>query len=143
MFSTSNFVFPLEVTAKQDMQVNDEFTQRLSMVMDSDDFLTTDITVNGQQYSNGDIVVITMSDCDEVKVGLIQTILIKGQSISFACRVYQCTRHWLQYFESQQCLEDFAIIEQSRLADYKPLIRRGTPVKFIFVLHHRVSVKYE
>ena len=103
--------------------------------MKDGDMLSEEIIVEGQQYKTNDLVVLKVEDCDVLKVGLIQAILIKNGKVFFVCRVYTCMRSWLQFFESKNCDEFCSFVESGRIADYKPLIERGTTVKFQFVLH--------
>ena len=74
--------------------------------------------------------------------GLIESILVKNNQVYFICKVYICTRNWLQYFESQSCNDQYKYVHYKKIADYKTLVKRGTTLKFEFVLHHRISFEY-
>ena len=84
-----------------------------------------------------------MEDSDTAKIGIVQSILIKRGKVYFVCKVYHCIRHWLQYFESVSSEEFSTFVESKTIADFKPLIKRGTSQKFVFFMHHRVSFAYE
>ena len=144
MFSTEKYTLPQQVTFKKDLTSGTTFHHELSSFMTAEDMLSSEIIFQGQQYRNGDLVILKMEDCDEAKVGLVQTILInKKGNVYFVCKVYHCVRNWLQYFESVSSETHCSFVEVKNIADYKPLIRRGTSVKFVFVMHHRVSFTYD
>jgi hypothetical protein len=142
MFNSEPVILPKEITCKKDLAADTPFHEKLKTFMKDGDMLSEEIIVEGQQYKTNDLVVLKVEDCDVLKVGLIQAILIKNGKVFFVCRVYTCMRSWLQFFESKNCDEFCSFVESGRIADYKPLIKRGTTVKFQFVLHHRVSFSY-
>ena len=142
MFFKDEFLLPqnTNVYYKKDLLSGSLFHEELVRFMDTDDdIVSPEIVVFGQRYENGDLVVTKVEDCDSVKVGLIQAILVKRGNVYFFCKVYHCIRHWLQYFESHSCDDKHHFIDSKKIQDYKPLIKRGTLQKFIFFLHHRVS----
>ena len=136
-------MLPKNVSYKKDLLPETQFHQELASFMNSEDMLSSEIVVHGQCYENGDLVVLKMKDCDNAKVGLIQSILIRRRKVYFVCKVFHCSRHWLQYFESQSCEEVSSFIDSNTIADFKPVIKRGTSLKFVFFMHHRVSFVYE
>ena len=142
MFDVKSFSIPNHVTRKKDLSADTEYHEKLLDFMGDKDLICSEIVVFGQEYKNGDLVVINMENYDEARVGLIHAIVIKMDKVYFYCRAYRCVRSWLQYFMVQS-MEDFSyFVEYSDLKDFKPLIKRGTSEKFKFMLHHRVSVKY-
>ena len=142
MFNNEAVIMPHEVTFKTSIVDDSSFSVDLRRFMNDKDMLTKEVVANGQTYVNGDLIVINIEDTDRLKVGLIQSILVRRKQIYFVCQVYTCSRHWLQFFESMACEEHCSFVEWRKLADYKPLIKRGTTQKFRFVLHHRVSFSY-
>ena len=142
MFNNKAVIIPNEVTFKRSIVDDSPFSEDLRRFINEKDMLTKEVIANGQKYVNGDLIVISIEDTDRLKVGLIQSILVRRQTVFFVCKVYTCTRHWLQFFESMACQEHYSFVEYKTLADYKPLIKRGTIRKFRFVLHHRVSFSY-
>lgn len=143
MFSTVEYTLPKNISYKKDLAPETPFHQELASFMNSEDMLSSEIVVHGQSYVNCDIVVLKMEDSDTVKVGLIQSILIRRGKVYFVCKAYHCIRHWLQYFESHSCEEVSSFIDSKIIADFKPLIKHGTSLKFVFFMHHRVSFVYE
>lgn len=142
MFCNDSVILPVEVTYKKDLTTESTFHEELKRNMRDEDMLVDEITVDSQKYKNGDLVVVKIIDCDLLKVGLIQSILVKRRKVYFVCKVYTCLRDWLQFFESRACEENYSFVESTTLADYKPLIKRGTTRKFQFTLHHRVSFSH-
>ena len=143
MFNSRAMSLPQEVTYKKNLPSDTPFNQRLRSFMQDEDMLCSEIIAYGQVYKNGELVVLQVEDCDKVKIGLIQSILIKNDKVYFVCRVYTCIRHWLQFFESKHCEEFCSFVDCRKIADFKPLIKRGTVLKFNFVYHHRVSFSYK
>ena len=93
--------------------------------------------MNDQLYKNGEGIVLNIEDCDNLLVGVIQTIVVRSTKVYFVTRNYNASRHWLRFFEAnsrEQSLCSF--VESSTLSDYKPLILRGTVDSYIFVQHH-------
>ena len=142
MFSSEPVILPKEITYKKNLAADTPFHEELKRFMQDGDMLSSEINVEGQQYKTNHLIILKVEDCDVLKVGLIQSILIKSGKVFFVCRVYTCMRSWLQFFESKNCDEFCSFVESGKIADYKPLIKRGTTVKFQFVLHHRVSFSY-
>ena len=143
MFDCEDFILPEKAVYKKDVPNNTPIHEELKNFMGDDDLLVSDISANGQSYRNNDLIVLVMKDCDTLEAGVIQAILIKNNQVYFVCKVYTCTRNRLQYFESLRCDDYCRFIHLNKIADYKPLIKRGTTSKFVFMLHHRVSFKYE
>jgi hypothetical protein len=144
MFDFSSYVLPEVVISKQVITSDTEFNCNLKTFMGDDDFICSKITFNNQLYKNGDIIIVGIEDCDNLNVGLIKTILIKDNKVYFAVQRYQATRNWLQYFECEKPTFDLCeFVESSKIVDFKPVIMRGTTLRFIFTLHHHVSYDYQ
>ena len=142
MFNYSRFSLPKLVFLKNEIKENSTFHSELKTFMGNDDVICSEILVNNQVYKNGDIVVLEVTDCDNVNVGLIQTILVKNEKVFFVNKKYKASKNLLQYFEAKPSEAPLVFTESGRLADFKPLIKRGTIEKFVFVLHHHVSFLY-
>ena len=97
----------------------------------------------GQVYKSGDLVALSMVDCDSMEAGSIETILVKDNQVYFICKVHICNRNRLQYFESQSCDSSYRFVHFKSLADYKPLVKRGISLKFVLVVLHRISFQYK
>ena len=141
MFETADFNVPEKVTLKRDLPEDTDFHSSLREFMGDTDFICREISVNSQLYRNGDLVVIEAVDRNNLKIGLIETILVKSDTVWFVSKGYLAQRCNLGYFISKNQEEErSSIINSSRLADYKPLIMHGTTTKFKFSLHHHISV---
>ena len=143
MFNSEAVILPEEVTYKKNVPSDTPFLQELNSFMLEEDMLTSEIVADGQKYKNGDLIVLDVEDCDTLKVGLLQSILVRRDKAYFVCKVYTCTRNWLQFFESKTCEEVCSFVDSRKIADFKPLIKRGSSLKFNFVLHHRISFSYK
>ena len=126
MFQSDDFTLPQQIAYKKNLSPDTEFHKELASFMNSEDMISSEIIAHGQTYKNGDLIVLKMEDCDEAKVGLIQSILIRKGKVYFICKVYHCIRQWLQYFESQGCEEVCSFVESGKIADYKPLGKTST-----------------
>ena len=144
MFNFVSYELPKIVLHKQEITDESDFHQNLKCFMSENDLICSSIIVNNQQYKNSDIIVLDITDCDNVCVGLIQTLLIKENKVYFVVKRYRATRNWLQYFESEKHDDNTCeFVESHKIADFKPLIKRGTAQKFFFVFHHHVSYEYQ
>ena len=111
--------------------------------MDEDDIVCAEVDLKCQKYRSGDILVLDAFDRDSLKVGVIQTILVRGSDVYFVVIRYSAKRHKLGYFVTEDVDDqDSCVCKASRIADYKPLIMHGTLTKFKFALHHYVSVSH-
>ena len=143
MFNSQAYSLPQQVSYKKNVPSDTPFHQELKNFMSEKDMLCSEVHANGQFYKNGDLVILEVEDSDKMKVGVIQTILIKNDAVYFVSKVYHCERHWLRYFESLDCDEVCSFTDSRKIADFKPLIKRGTMVKFYYVLHHNISFAYK
>ena len=143
MYDYEDFTLPQqEVVYKKSVVSDTPLHRELKNIMGDTDMLVAEVNVPGQGYKTGDLVALKMTDCDTMDAGLIESILVKNNQVYFICKVYICTRNWLQYFESQSCNDQYKYVHYKKIADYKPLVKRGTTLKFEFVLHHRISFEY-
>ena len=144
MFNVTKYELPQVVVYKCDIKEDSQFHTNLKYFMSDNDFICSTISVNNQDYKNGDLVVVSIEDCDNLSVGLTQTILIKENKVYFVIKRYKATRNWLQFFESENPNDEICeFVESDNLIDFKPLIKRGTSQHFSFTLHHHVSYDYE
>ena len=74
-----------------------------------------------------------------MKVGLIETFIVKHQIVFAVVEVYLASRQQLGYYESGIKEKEACFVQLDHLADFKPLIVHGTPIKFQFVTHHNVT----
>ena len=103
MFNCEPMKLPNIVITKSQMSDSHSFNSNvLKTFMSDTDLLSSTIYVNNQQYSNGDLIVLGVEDIDNITVGLVQTILIKGDKVYFVVQKYEASRTFLQYFESKE-----------------------------------------
>ena len=143
MFNFSPYILPEAVMKKSEISDESSFNVTLKAFMGDCDLICKSILVNDQNYENGDLIVLDLDDCDSLTVGHVQTILIKDFKVYFVVLKFKATRNFLQYFESDGSVNPISeFIESHKIVDHKPLIKRGTINKFVFVLHHHVSFNY-
>lgn len=143
MFNFSVFSLPKKIVMKKDIVENSPFYVELKSFMSNEDLICNEIVVHNQLYKSGDIVILEVTDCDDISIGVIKTILVKNAKVHFVCTKYKAARHWLQYFECKNSNTITTFTEASKLVDYKPLILRGTLECFVFMLHHHLSFQYQ
>lgn len=143
MFDTQKFsISSKHVLNISDLQNDSNFHQMLKAELLPHDQLISEITVKSQLYKNGDLIVVEVEDIDTLKVGIIITIVVRKSDVFFACKLFSCSRNFLQYFESRRCSSHLSFVNSDDLADFKTLVMRGTVEKFSFVLHHGLSVNF-
>lgn len=144
MFDTKKFRLPDKVTYKKDLHQKSQFWARLREFMDDMDIVCEEIFVNGCSYKKGELVVNQVIDGgDALKVGVIKMILLKGSEVYFVNTQYLAKKDVLGFYESSHIDTEYMFTKSSSLADFKPLILRGTLAKFVFVLHHHISFDYD
>ena len=144
MFNVTLFKLPEVMFYKRDIKDNTDFHNKLKNFMGDSDMICNNIFVNNQEYKNDDLIIIDITDCDNVEVGLIKTILVKENNVYFVIKRFKAIRNWLQYFVSEKPVDNICeFVESSNMADFKPLIKRGTEDAFIFVFHHHPSFEYQ
>ena len=109
--------------------------------MSEKDFLCSGILIKNQLYNSGDLVLEVFNP-DEIKVGLIQAVLVKGHSAYFITKQYLATRRELQYFEGKSGDSILALNDATKDVDFKPLINYGTSSHIFFCLHHHLIFSY-
>ena len=140
MFETNKFIIPEKAIYKKDLQQKDRFWVKLREFLGQDDTVCGEIVNNHHKYKNGDLVVTNLvDDVLEVKVGLIEAIVVKNNSVWLVTRKYTAARQPLGYFESEAVETESTFTEADKLVDKKQLIKHGTVTKFQFVLHHHIS----
>ena len=143
MFNFHLYDLPELVQTKREITDDNDFTKKLKCSMGDDDLVCSKIFVNNQNYKSGDLIVIKIEDSDNLTVGILKSILIKDHKVYFVCQCYTAIRQWLRFFECEKPKDDvFEFIEANKIADFKPLILRGTIHRFVFTLHHHISFNY-
>ena len=136
MFNFTSYELPKLVLHKHEIMDDSDFHLNLKCFMGDSDLICSSVVVNNQLYKNEDLIVLDISDCDNVCVGLIQTFLIKENKVYFVVKRYKSTRIWLQYFESEKPDDNICEFVESK-------IKRGTAQNFLFMFHHHVSYEYQ
>ena len=140
MFEVQQFRVPEKASYKKDLKQKSQFWEEVKDLMLEGDLVCSDIFVNSQNYQNGDLIVNEVLEGGEaLKVGMIKTILVRGNKVCFVIKQYISVRDTLGYYESKNVDAEFLVKDSTTLADNKPLIMRGTVTKFQFVLHHHIS----
>ena len=81
MFNFLPYSLPENVMRKIDIVEESSFFTNLKSFMGDKDLVCNEVTVNSQLYKNGDIVVISITDCDNITVGLIKMILGESSTL--------------------------------------------------------------
>lgn len=139
MFEFEDFYIPAdEVVYKKNLILNTKLNRELSQIMEDDDILVKSVKISSQSYKTGDLLAVRVTDVDSIDAGIVVAILVKSTDVYFICKMHSCTRNFLQYFESHSSDPNLSCINSKEIADYKPLVKRGSMDKFVFFLHHRI-----
>ena len=139
MFPTSKTLFLGETTYRGSLSGKSGLEQMVLPLMTEDDFLCAKIEFESQVYSKGQIVVLKQDDCDELKVGLIKSILIKDNKPLLVTKEFIVRRQPLQFFKGTSENDMLSLNQIENLADYKPLVNQGSSSELFFCLHHHLS----
>ena len=142
MFCVTPYTLPQVVANKSTLTQDSVFNSNLKAFMGESDFICSSIVVNNQEYKNGDLLVLSVTDANNISVGLLQTSLLKEDKVYFVVQKYLATRNILGYFETNAACDMSIFVHSNRIADFKPLIKRGTVNRFVFILHHHISFQY-
>ena len=143
MFETSDLIISGKTTFKSELKGDTDFEKAILPYMDDQDFLVSEIEFKSQIYRPGQLVVVEMFNADEIKVGLVTSILVKSKSVFFVTKQFVAARNYLQYFKAESDDPTLTLDDASKLVDYKPLINHGTASQLFFCLHHHISYKYD
>ena len=143
MFDTVEIVVADKIQYKSSMKGNTDLEKSILPFMNNQDFLSSAVSFRSQMYKSGDIVVLKTYNPDELKVGLVLTILIRGDSVFFIVKPFVAIRSWLRFFKSSSDDPVLSIFDARNLADYKPLINHGTSSLLFFCLHHHISSSFD
>lgn len=145
MFDTACAQLPDKLINYHDLpSIGDELFDQVRLFMDQEDAVCNRIVLRGQEYKNGEIIVLKASSSNTLDVGVILTILVKPKDIYFITRRYKAVRNVYNYFETSSVGQSSAImVKATELADVKPLLKYGTYEKFKFYLHHHISYDHD
>ena len=142
MFETSDLIVSSKATYKSSLQGNTELEESILPFMENQDFLCSKVEFRSQQYESNQLVLLKVYNPDEVKVGLILSILVKEKSAYFITKQFVAKRNSLRYFQAKSVDPVLALSDVTKLADFKPLVNQGTTTKIFFCLHHHASFIY-
>ena len=142
MFETSDVIMTGKAEYKRGLKGKTDVEKSVLPYMNETDFLCPSILIKSQLYESGDLVVLEVFNPDEIKVGLILSVLVKEKAVSFITKQYLATRRDLQYFEGSSDDSILALNDATKIVDFKPLINYGTSSHIFFCLHHHLSFSY-
>ena len=142
MFPKTDIVITGKSAMKSSMSGKSDFEKAILPYMSDSDFLVKEIEVRGQLYKAGQLVVLEQLSLDELRVGLVISILVKEKSAHFVTKQYTAERQALQYYEASSEHPPLTINDVRKIADYKPLINQGTSSQLFFCLHHNISYTF-
>ena len=141
MFATTDLLILSKTSYKKSL-VEDTSLQSVLPFMSDTDFLCSVVEFRSQVYKSGDLVVLEISGQDEIKVGLIVSILVRKESVLLVTREFSATRNYLHFFQAQSDELTMTLNKADQLVDYKPLLNHGTPSQVFFCLHHHISFSH-
>ena len=142
MFPSCDVVISDKILFKSDINPSAGFENLVLPCMGENDFLCSEIEYKGQVYKNGQLVVLEIFDPDELKVGLIVSVLVKEKTAYFVTKQYVASRTSLQYFHAASDDPTVAVNDITKIVDFKPLINHGTASQLFFCLHHHIRYSY-
>ena len=142
MFSSSKIFIMSKPMARNSLSDQTEAGRVLKTIMDSSDTLSTDVEYCGQVYRKRQLVITQLISPDEMKVGIIQMILVKKESVCFVLQEFTAYRQPLRYFKSTLKDSTLVVVDATKISDYKPLVNLGTSSQLVFCLHHNISFSY-
>ena len=143
MFDTVELVISAKVTYKKDMKGSTDLEKSIMPFLTDQDFVCGAVSFRSQMYKAGEIVVMQAYSQDELKVGLIMSVLIKEDSVFFVVKEYLAKRNWLRFFNGSSEDPVLSIVDAKLLADYKALNNQGTSSQLFFCLHHHISHSFD
>ena len=141
IFDNSMFKLLDQVSRKKDLTETSEWEKTLKSFLTDDDYLCQEIVVHQQTYKKGDLLVLAVEDCDQMAIGVLQTVVVRKDKVYFLTRNGRATRNFLRIFITDCVSQVSSFVESSKLFDYKPLINKGTSECYVFLLHH-ISYDY-
>ena len=143
MFDTVDLVILDRVSYKKMMKGSSDLEKSIMPFMTDLDFICAKVCFKSQIYTAGDIVVLQAYNQDELKVGLILSMLIRDNSVFFVVKQHLAKRNWLRFFKGSSDDPVLSIFDAKLLADYKPLNNHGTSSQLFFCLHHHISHSFD
>jgi hypothetical protein len=132
LFSTPAFIFPGKCSP-----ANEKDFKMFSPLVKVGDQLCEKVHIKGTDYKVGHVVVTKIHSSDVLQVGTILKVVMRKTSLLFLVQLSDAARTKLGFFETLP-LDTVDLVDYEKLADYKPVIKRGNNRCFPFVLHHHI-----
>ena len=142
MFPNNEMIISGKSTYKKELKLSGENEKFVFTHMCDGDFLCSEIEFRSQQYRPGQLVVLEVVSPDQLKMGLILSILVKENSAYLVVKYFFSERTELCYFKADILNAPLNIYDIKDLADYKPLVNHGSATEMFFTLHHGLSFSY-
>jgi hypothetical protein len=133
LFNIPSFLFPGKCT-----QVDAQQLSMYSPLVEPGDLISDKVIIRGTHYRAGYVVVLKVYSADVLTVGTIIRVVLRKSSVHFLVHTSDAARTKLGFFESLPAGK-VDLVDYEQLADFKPLVKRGSNKCFPFILHHHVS----
>jgi hypothetical protein len=107
-----------------------------------DDQISDKVIIRGTTYRTGYVVITKVYSSDVLQVGTILQVVRRKNAVMFLILLSESARNTLGFFESLST-DTLDLVPYEKLADFKPVIKRGDNDSFPFVLHHHVPTSLE
>ena len=141
MFETNPIVIKGQMCFKKSPNgsLNDKLEDTVLELMKDSDFFVSELVYNCQTYKIGDFVVLNTYSADEIEIGLVRGILVRGDRALLMVNSCRSKRFWLRFSRANTLSNCLLLADIKSLSDYKPLTNYGTAYKIYFCLHHHIS----
>ena len=143
VFKTEDIEVNGKVRRRKDLEKSKETAENLALLdyTDEDSLVVDEVLYRYQMYRTNEVVILQLIDRNSLKIGLIQSILVKGNMVFFLIYKYITSRHKLGYYVTGEWDQTLYFVSVNTLLDFKPLPMHGQCQKFKFALHHFLSQK--
>ena len=143
VFKTEDIEVNGKVRRRKDLEKSKETAENLALLdyTDEDSLVVDEVLYRYQMYRTNEVVILQLIDRNSLKIGLIQSILVKGNMVFFLIYKYIASRHKLGYYVTGEWDQTLYFVSVNTLLDFKPLPMHGQCQKFKFALHHFLSQK--
>ena len=97
------------------------------------------VKIWGTEYKPGDVLIIKVESFGVLNVGLLKSIVVDMKTVSFLCDIFKAELGKSNSYSTTVKVDSDIFVKYDILADYRPLLRRGSLESFSFLLHHYVS----
>lgn len=114
-----------------------EEVSKYSPLVEFGDQLSERVVIHGTTYRAGCVVITKVYSSDVLEVGTVLKVLLRRSAVLFLVLLSEAARTKFGFFETLP-LNKMDLVQYEKLADFKPLVKRGDNTCFPFVLHHHV-----